>query len=113
VRLQNPFVRHGLLWSNDTSKEFTVLLANLDGTDGIIVVVVLVVLVFGGSAIPKLARNLGSAQNEFEKGLKASKPEDSAASTSEAPTPASPASPPTSPPAATPPTSSTDPDSPH
>ena len=50
------------------------LLAGLDGPDGIIVIVILLVLVFGGSAIPKLARNLGSAKNEFEKGLKSSKP---------------------------------------
>ena len=49
------------------------LLAALEGTDGIIVVVVVLVLVFGGSAIPKLARNLGSAKTEFEKGLKSSK----------------------------------------
>jgi Sec-independent protein translocase protein TatA len=28
---------------------------------------------FGGAAIPKLARNLGSAKTEFEKGLKAGK----------------------------------------
>jgi len=28
------------------------------------------VVLFGGAAIPKLARNLGSAKNEFEKGLK-------------------------------------------
>lgn len=52
------------------------LLAALDGVDGIIVVVILVVLVFGGSAIPKLARNLGSAKTEFEKGLKNSKTTD-------------------------------------
>lgn len=51
-------------------------LAGLEGPDGIIVIVILLVLVFGGSAIPKLARNLGSAKNEFEKGLKASKPAD-------------------------------------
>ncbi len=31
--------------------------------------IVVVVLLFGGAAIPKLARNLGSAKNEFEKGL--------------------------------------------
>jgi sec-independent protein translocase protein TatA len=90
-----------------------VLLANLDGTDGIIVVVILVVLVFGGSAIPKLARNLGSAKNEFEKGLKASKPQDSAASTSETPTSSTPATPPASPPTAPPAAPSSDPDSPH
>jgi sec-independent protein translocase protein TatA len=45
------------------------------GMDGIIVVVVVAVLLFGGSAIPKLARNLGSAKTEFEKGLK-TKPTD-------------------------------------
>ena len=50
------------------------VLAALDGVDGVIVIVILAVLIFGGSAIPKLARNLGSAKNEFEKGLKASKP---------------------------------------
>ncbi|NNN08344.1 MAG: twin-arginine translocase TatA/TatE family subunit [Acidimicrobiaceae bacterium] len=52
------------------------MLAALDGVDGIIVVVILVVLVFGGSAIPKLARNLGSAKTEFEKGLKNAKTTD-------------------------------------
>ena len=43
------------------------------GPDLLIVVIVVAVLVFGGSAIPKLARNLGSAKNEFEKGLKTAK----------------------------------------
>ncbi|MBW4029463.1 MAG: twin-arginine translocase TatA/TatE family subunit [Acidobacteria bacterium] len=62
-------------------EEFTVLVAALDGVDGVIVIVILAVLIFGGSAIPKLARNLGSAKNEFEKGLKASKPADDADAT--------------------------------
>ena len=48
-------------------------LANIAGPDLIIVIIVIAVLVFGGSAIPKLARNLGSAKNEFEKGLKQAK----------------------------------------
>jgi TatA/E family protein of Tat protein translocase len=43
--------------------------------DIVIVLVVIVVLVFGGKAIPKFARNLGSAKNEFEKGLKQAKDE--------------------------------------
>lgn len=50
------------------------ILGEFLGTDGIIVVVIVAVLLFGGAAIPKLARNLGSAKNEFEKGLKSSKP---------------------------------------
>jgi sec-independent protein translocase protein TatA len=49
------------------------LLGALEGPDLLIVVVVIAVLVFGGSAIPKLARNLGSAKIEFEKGLKTAK----------------------------------------
>jgi Sec-independent protein translocase protein TatA len=43
------------------------------GPDLLIVVIVLAVLLFGGAAIPKFAKNLGSAKSEFESGLKASK----------------------------------------
>ena len=39
-----------------------------DGPEVIVVIVVILVL-FGGSQIPKLARNLGQAQKEFKKGL--------------------------------------------
>jgi sec-independent protein translocase protein TatA len=47
------------------------MLADILGTDGIIVIVVVaVVLLVGGSRIPKIARSLGSAKNEFEKGSK-------------------------------------------
>jgi Sec-independent protein translocase protein TatA len=49
------------------------MLSDVFGMDGVIVLIVVVVLVFGGAAIPKLARNLGSAKNEFEKGLQESK----------------------------------------
>jgi sec-independent protein translocase protein TatA len=44
------------------------LLANLWGTDGLIVLAV-VALLFGGSQLPKLARSLGSASHEFRKGV--------------------------------------------
>jgi sec-independent protein translocase protein TatA len=50
-----------------------VFLGEIFGPDLLIVVIVVAVLVFGGSAIPKLARNLGSAKTEFEKGLKEAK----------------------------------------
>lgn len=43
------------------------------GPDLLIVVIVVAVLIFGGAAIPKLAKNLGSAKSEFEKGLKEGK----------------------------------------
>ena len=39
------------------------------GVDGIIVLVVVVLVLFGSTQIPKLARSLGSAQKEFKKGL--------------------------------------------
>ncbi len=48
-------------------------LAEIFGPDLLVVVIVVAVLVFGGSAIPKLARNLGSAKAEFEKGVKEAK----------------------------------------
>ncbi|HEX3946056.1 MAG TPA: twin-arginine translocase TatA/TatE family subunit [Acidimicrobiales bacterium] len=48
------------------------MLAEIFGVDGIIILIVVVLVIFGGAAIPKLARNLGSAKNEFEKGMKES-----------------------------------------
>jgi sec-independent protein translocase protein TatA len=45
------------------------MLADIFGMDGIIVLIVVIVVVFGSSQIPKIARSLGSAQNEFKKGL--------------------------------------------
>ena len=44
------------------------LVANLFGTDGIIVVVIALIVVFGGSQLPKIARNVGAAGKEFKKG---------------------------------------------
>jgi sec-independent protein translocase protein TatA len=43
--------------------------------DGVIVLIVIVVVLFGGSQIPKLARSLGSAQSQFKKGLEEGKSE--------------------------------------
>jgi Sec-independent protein translocase protein TatA len=65
------------------------MLGDLFGVDSIIVLVIVLVVLFGGAAIPKLARNLGSAKTEFEKGLKesakgADKSEDKAGDTPEA-----------------------------
>jgi Sec-independent protein translocase protein TatA len=54
------------------------MLADIFGPDLLIVAIVLVVLLFGGAAIPKLARNLGSAKNQFEKGLEEGKSEGAA-----------------------------------
>ncbi len=48
------------------------MLAEIFGMDGVLVLVIVLAVLFGASAIPKLARNLGSARSEFEKGLKES-----------------------------------------
>jgi TatA/E family protein of Tat protein translocase len=45
------------------------LLSEIFGPDLLIVVLLVAVLIFGGAAIPKFARSLGQAKNEFEKGL--------------------------------------------
>ena len=45
------------------------VLAEIFGPDLIIVIIVVAVVLFGGTQIPKLARSLGSAQSEFKKGL--------------------------------------------
>ncbi|MGI9033222.1 MAG: twin-arginine translocase TatA/TatE family subunit [Acidimicrobiales bacterium] len=51
------------------------MFAEIIGPD-LLIVVALIALLFGGSQLPKLARSLGSAKSEFEKGLKdASAPE--------------------------------------
>ncbi|HVB94020.1 MAG TPA: twin-arginine translocase TatA/TatE family subunit [Acidimicrobiales bacterium] len=43
--------------------------AEIFGVDGIIILIVVVLVLFGSTQIPKLARSLGSAQKEFKKGL--------------------------------------------
>ena len=43
--------------------------AEIFGMDGIIVMIVVVLVLFGSTQIPKLARSLGSAQKEFKKGV--------------------------------------------
>jgi sec-independent protein translocase protein TatA len=79
---------------------------DIGGPEAIIVLVIVLVL-FGGSQIPKLARNLGRAQKEFKDGIDegqrtASRVTDTTA-TSAAPAAApAPAPPVASPPAATP-----------
>ena len=53
--------------------------AEIFGVDGIIVLVVVVLVLFGSTQIPKLARSLGSAQKEFKKGLDEGSSDDPAA----------------------------------
>lgn len=53
-----------------------------DGPEVIVVLVVILVL-FGGSKIPKLARSLGQAQKEFKQGLTEGAKDDSEAKKSD------------------------------
>lgn len=39
------------------------------GTTELIIILIVVLVVFGGSQLPKLARSLGQAQKEFKDGL--------------------------------------------
>jgi sec-independent protein translocase protein TatA len=41
--------------------------ANILGSDGLIVLIVAVVVLFGGSQLPKLAKNVGAAGHEFRR----------------------------------------------
>lgn len=67
----------------------TPLLAFLEGPELIIILVILLVL-FGGAKLPQLARSVGSAQREFKKGLAG---EDDSASTNANATTQAPAQP--------------------
>jgi sec-independent protein translocase protein TatA len=39
------------------------------GVPELLIILILVLLVFGGAKLPKLARSLGQAQREFKQGL--------------------------------------------
>jgi sec-independent protein translocase protein TatA len=43
------------------------MIANLMGTDGLIILVIAIVVLLGGSQLPKIARNVGIAGKEFRK----------------------------------------------
>jgi sec-independent protein translocase protein TatA len=85
--------------------------AEIFGVDGIIILVVVVLVLFGSTQIPKLARSLGSAQKEFKKGLDEGASEDgkgtAAAAQVAPPAAVAPAPPATPPAAATPPPQTT------
>lgn len=39
------------------------------GAPELIIVLIVILVLFGGAKLPKLARSLGQAQNEFKKGI--------------------------------------------
>ncbi len=54
------------------------MLAFLDSPAEIGIVVLVIVLLFGGSQLPKLAKSIGQAQKEFKKGLAEGEKDDDA-----------------------------------
>jgi sec-independent protein translocase protein TatA len=72
------------------------MIANILGGDGLIVVILAVVVLFGGSQLPKLAKNVGSAGREFRKAQQEADEEaakSAAAQLAAAPAPVAPAPP--------------------
>ena len=45
------------------------MIATVFGAPEALIVLVVILVLFGGSQIPKMARNLGQAQKEFKKGF--------------------------------------------
>ena len=60
---------HSRHHSSPRSQEAPMPLANIIGPELLIVLAIALVL-FGSSRLPQLARSLGSAKNEFERGLR-------------------------------------------
>jgi sec-independent protein translocase protein TatA len=58
----------------------------MPGGPELIIILVVVLVLFGGSQLPKLAKNLGKAQKEFKDGMaEANKPDESSETPSNAP----------------------------
>ncbi len=66
------------------------LLANIVGSDGLIVIVIALIVIFGGSQLPKIARNVGAAGKEFKKGQTESEEEARASAAAQAIAPPAP-----------------------
>lgn len=51
------------------------------GGDEWLIIAVIALVLFGGSQLPKLARNLGEAQREFKRSMRDDPPDDSSGTT--------------------------------
>ena len=79
------------------------------GAPELLIILVIVLLLFGATRLPKLARSLGEASREFKKGTEEHEREEAAKAAQSAPT--APTTPPAPvPPAAPPPAPGSDPD---
>jgi sec-independent protein translocase protein TatA len=71
----------------------------MPGGPELIIILVVVLVLFGGSQLPKLAKNLGKAQKEFKEGMGEGQDGATPAATAATPPPAAATPPPPPPPA--------------
>ena len=67
------------------------VIANIVGLDGGLVLLIALVVIFGGSQLPKIARNVGSAGKEFRKAQEEAAHDEAAKGATRTTTPAPPA----------------------
>jgi sec-independent protein translocase protein TatA len=67
---------HSAYQNRITTATVNVMISFVNGPE-LIIVLVVVLVIFGGSQLPKLAKNLGSAQKEFKKAIEDEKSSDS------------------------------------
>jgi sec-independent protein translocase protein TatA len=53
-----------------------VTIGSMPSGNELLIILIAVLVLFGGSQLPKIARNIGSAQKEFKKGLAEASAED-------------------------------------
>jgi sec-independent protein translocase protein TatA len=63
-------------YQNSESAATVICMISFVNGPELIIVLVVVLVIFGGSQLPKLAKNLGSAQKEFKKAMEEEKSSD-------------------------------------
>lgn len=75
----------GTLENNGLNFSFLIYISIMLGTTEIIIIAAVILLLFGGSQIPKLMRGIGQGVNAYKKGLAGEEDEDEKKATNSAP----------------------------